>query len=158
MDKMLSVIAAVISVTGALVTWYAIFRDRGCIKASSSISLGEPDDSLYLIIEIVNSGRRPVFIKYLVKCHKRAKFWCTIASIKAEGLTIEDIVRQQYDLPIVKLCEGEYHRIVVDREDMSTLYINPLNVFANSLHLEDVLGKRYKIKGIKKNIRKFVAK
>jgi hypothetical protein len=161
----ISSIALVVSTINLVFTIYNIFRDRGKVTAWAEISYDtskDPDNPPpALRVRVVNSGRRPIVILYIVK-EAKTRIWFSsivdpVLPIDENGKLLrfpknKDFVAQNSCLT---LREGEVFEWIIDYEEhLGELIFDDGNFhFAKKLYIEDVLKNRYYVKKSFENIK-----
>lgn len=131
-----SALALLVALTSLGYSIYNITRDRGRVRVVSHFHEPSEYGQGHIAIEIVNAGRRAVILTYLYY---------------DEG-TGHSIGRQfEGGNPHLHLGEHEPHRVVVEQEDLKQETPDE-TIKAKTIWFEDTLGRRYKIKGIEKQI------
>ncbi|TBU76191.1 hypothetical protein [Phytopseudomonas daroniae] len=164
----IALLALLVSCVSMGVSLYNVVRDRARIKAYSSIYYDhsrslEPDPSLR--IRVVNVGRRPVMLAYLVKSSREGEWASTLRPIQPPeesggqlGVWIDKAMLAQHSA--LRLAEGEVFEMLIHREDYGFHLCNCSGdsvLEAEKLYVEDVQGRRYFVKGSRKNIARLIS-
>jgi len=132
----LSIFAILISCISLVWTIYVGYRDRGNIKATSKISYSGPDSKYFhLQVKAVNYGRRAVIL---------SMFGVDYSDGSWGGSYIEEKEG--------RLAENEKYEITIRAGDSNTM--SPDGEIAVDFWFEDTLGRRYKVKNAKENLKK----
>lgn len=132
----LSIFAILISCISLVWTIYVGYRDRGNIKATSKISYSGPDSKYFhLQVKAVNYGRRAVIL---------SMFGVDYSDGSWGGSYIEK--------KDSRLAENEKYEITIRVGDSNTM--SPDGEIAVDFWFEDTLGRRYKVKNAKENLKK----
>jgi hypothetical protein len=132
----LSIFAILISCISLVWTIYVGYRDRGNIKATSKISYNGPNSKYFhLQVKAVNCGRRPVILSMFGKDYSDGAWGGSYIEEK-EG----------------RLAENEKYEITIRAGDSDTM--SPDGEEAVDFWFEDTLGRRYKVKNAKENLKK----
>jgi len=132
----LSIEAIIIACISLFWSIYLGYRDRGNIKATSKISYNGPNSKyFYLQIKAVNCSRRPVVLSMFGKDYSNGAW---------EGSYIEEKEG--------RLAENEKYEITIRAGDSDTM--SPDGEEAVNFWFEDTLGRRYKVKNAKENLKK----
>ena len=136
----LSLIAIIIACISLFWSIYLGYRDRGNIKAISKISYNGPDSKYFhLQVKVVNCGRRPVIL---------SMFGADYSDGTRGGTYIEK--------ESGRLTENEKYEITIRAGDSDTM--SPDGEEAVDFWFEDTLGRRYKVKNAKENLKKLWGK
>jgi len=132
----LSISAIIIAFISLFWSIYLGYRDRGSIKATSKISYSGPDSKYFhLQVKAVNCGRRPVILSMFGKDYSDGSWGGSYIEEK-EG----------------RLAENEKYEITIRAGDSDTM--SPDGEEAVDFWFEDTLGRRYKVKNAKENLKK----
>jgi hypothetical protein len=131
-----SAIALVVALTSLGFSIYNIMRDRGRVRVVSHFFEPSEYGHGHIAIEIVNAGRRTVILTFL---------YFDDGTGHSVGNQFEG------GKPHLRLGEHEPHRVVLHQEDLDQETPDD-TVKAKTIWFEDTLGRRYKIKGIEKQI------
>lgn len=132
----LSISAIIIAFISLFWSIYLGYRDRGNIKATSEISYNGPDSKYFhLQVKAVNCGRRPVILSMFGKDYSDGSWGGSYIEEK-EG----------------RLAENEKYEITIRAGDSDTM--SPDGEEAVDFWFEDTLGRRYKVKNAKENLKK----
>jgi len=119
---------------------YLGHRDRGNIKATSKIFYDGPGSKYFhLQVKAVNYGRRPVILSI---------FGADYSNDAGSGTYIEK--------ENSRLTENEKYEITIRAGDSNTM--SPDGEEAIDFWFEDTLGRRYKVKNAKENLKKLWGK
>ena len=140
----LSIFAVLISCVSLIWSIYVGYRDRGNIKATSEIYYFEltsysekPSKKIpKLKIKAVNCGRRPVILSMFGADYSNGS-WSGTYIEKESG----------------RLTENEKYEITINAEDRDTMSPDGEGEGAVDLWIEDTLGRRYKVKNAKENLK-----
>jgi len=136
----LSIGAIIIASISLFWSIYLGYRDRGNIKATSKISYDGPDSKYFhLQVKTVNYGRRPVIL---------SMFGADYSDGTRGGTYIEK--------ESGRLTENEKYEITIRAGDSDTM--SPDGEEAIDFWFEDTLGRRYKVKNAKENLKKLWGK
>ena len=136
----LSISAIIIACISLFWSFYIGYRDRGNIKATSKISYSGPDSKYFhLQVKAVNCGRRPVILSMFGKDYSDGSWGGSYIEEK-EG----------------RLAENEKYEITIRAGDSDTM--SPDGEEAVDFWFEDTLGRRYKVKNAKENLKKLWGK
>lgn len=165
---LIALLALLVSCVSMGVSLYNVVRDRAWIKAHSSIfhdySRGtEPGPSLR--IRVVNAGRRPVMLTYLVRSGRQGEWSESLCPVRLHEIGEDDLagliekskLTQYFAL---RLAEGEVFEKIVHRDDYNYElcdFIEDELREAEKLYVEDVQGRRYFVKGSRKNIARLIS-
>ena len=136
----LSISAIIIACISLAWSIYLGYRDRGNIKATSKIYYSGPDSKYFhLQVKAVNCGRRPVILSMFGKDYSDGSWGGSYIEEK-EG----------------RLAENEKYEITIRAGDSHTM--SPDGEEAVDFWFEDTLGRRYKVKNAKENLKKLWGK
>jgi hypothetical protein len=143
----LSILAILISCISLIWSIYVGYRDRGNIKATSEISYIEitsysekPSKIIpNLKIKAVNCGRRPVILSML-------------GSIYSDGSWGGSYIEKE----VGRLAENEKYEKTFSTGDSDIM--SPDGEEVVDFWFEDTLGRRYKVKNAKENLKKLWGK
>lgn len=145
-NSVIAWIALLVSTLSLVVSLLNYRRDAARLKATSYFLTSWGHDSVVIKIDIVNAGRRPIIVSMLSsEATTRTRFW------RRKVLTyMNEFIEEEAGLT---LTEGQ---VVSRRLDISDLYIQTGEdvYFTDQIWVIDTLGKRHKIKRIRKNIGK----
>ncbi len=132
-----AIAALFISVLSLCLSAYSVLRDRSRLKATSIQYKWGP-----LRIRAVNRGRRPVILTMLRGEYNGGYKSGTYLGDKNEGIRLNE--RERYEINL----DGAHHIVLTTHPESH----EPL--FAKNLWFEDTTGRRYRIKRIKRHLRK----
>ena len=143
MENKLAFVAMIISFISLSVSIYLAWRDRANLKTHSQIYRHhETNESSALYVKAVNTGRRPITLRYMIGCYeeKSESFWEMEdgAVLLEEGCFYEDKIGK---------FDGEMINIGIHGNETLML---------EDLFFEDTTGKRHSIKDAKHNIAKLL--
>ncbi|MBD5779807.1 hypothetical protein IEN85_09910 [Pelagicoccus sp. NFK12] len=154
--KYLPVIAICISILSLGISWYSLYRDKSRLTIRANIFTDQKSKKV-LEIRAVNVGRRPLYINWFGLRHGKETSRTSIVPYEFIDLKeqLESMEHHKAKEPFVKLTEGEMFRHCITRDDASTLFMAGVEEFAEKVWIEDALGKRFCIPGIKKTLKQF---
>jgi hypothetical protein len=146
----ISIIAILLSSISLILSGYSIFRDRSKIKSWSYLFYDYVDKpSLRMIF--VNKGRRPIYLKHI---SYKFNSGTTQSPFNNPGVSTNenneliDIKPMLAHKSCIRLTEGETYEEIIKFDSWYRI-INTQGdhvEYANSIWVEDVEGKKYKIK------------
>ena len=139
-SEIISVIALGLSVISISVSIYNVLRDRAYLLIDSQFYGAWEGDQPYIHISIRNSGRRPVIIR----------MW---ACVDDDGNWVGKLLGKDHQG--IRLGETEWYEFDFHIEDLYQ-ETPDYDVNVTDLWVEDSLGRRYKIKNARKNIRQLI--
>lgn len=136
-SDILSIIAVTISAISLGISFYHLFQDRAYINVDSIfINRGSATGS-FLIVNIKNSGRRPLIIRSW-GLREKSNYWQSFSL----GETNKGI----------EIGEKGFYEFRIEFSDVAQHIIESELV---NLWVEDSLNRRYKIKNAVKHVKKF---
>jgi hypothetical protein len=136
-----SAAALAVALTSLGFSIFNILRDRGRVRVTSNFFAPSEYGNGHISISIVNAGRRTVILTYL---------YFDDGTGHSVGSQFEG------GKPHLRLGEHEPHRVVLEEEDLDQETPDD-TIKAKVIWFEDTLGRRYKIKGIEKQIQQLRA-
>lgn len=163
-----SIFAAVISGLSLAISFHNVRRDRAQVYARSEIFYDstrslEPEPSMR--VRIINAGRRPITITQFIIISDQGNWFTPLRTLGGKELQeattegrplIERFVSQNTS---IRLSEGEIFEMIIHHDDDRILYdfFEEDQREAQDLQIEDVLGRKYKVKNAKKSFSKLKA-
>jgi len=163
-----SIFAAIISGLSLVISFYSVRRDRAQVHARSEVFYDktrtlEPEPRMR--VRIINAGRRPIIITQFVIISDQGNWFTSLRVLEGSELQeaiiegrplIEKFVAQNTS---IRLSEGEVFEIIIHHDDDRILYdfFEDDQREAQDLQVEDVLGRRYRVKDAKKSFSKLKA-
>ena len=129
----LSVCALLVSLFSVVWSIHIGRRDRGKIEANSELSRSI-GGVLCIEVKAVNRGRRPIIL---------TKLWTDVQGGQSFGTYLKD--------EVLRLDENEQFKIEIPPGDKYTM--SQKGERAIAFWLEDTLGRRYRVKNAKKNLK-----
>ncbi|RZQ19024.1 hypothetical protein D8T36_22315 [Vibrio vulnificus] len=139
MDNILSIAAIILSILSLLLSVYVTWKDRGRLKIyAHPVKHPDTDEYSFTSINVVNTGRRVVLMKYFVGEYfdgSTARY-CLNSTCEVVVLTEGQDFKYKlgkFDGPMVNMRDENQHE---DSEIKNCLF-------------EDTMGKKWKVKGAK---------
>ena len=143
MDNILSIAAIFLSVLSLLVSIYVAWKDHGRLKIyAHPIKHPDTDEYSYTSINVVNTGRRVVLMKYFVAVYFDGSIARCCLNSNCEAIVLTEGQDFKYKLgkfdgPMVNICEENQNE---DSEIKNCFF-------------EDTMGKKWEVKGAKSALR-----
>jgi len=136
----ISLLALCVSTASISLSWFFGFRDRANLRTSAILhSHNHGYQGTLIELEIVNHGRRPAILTYLVGEERDGGASAIVLGEKDRGIRLQE--HEKY-----KITVYSHDLVIIDPEGNEHEYI--------SYWFEDTLGRKYKVKGIRKLIEK----
>ena len=132
----LAIAAFLVSLTSLAFSIYFGFLDRSRLKASSRYYPPWEDSPAYITVSAVNHGRRPIILTWLGGYYKDGNWEATGLGKNKIGLRL-----------------GENERFEETIDSAHNILYNQTESRITDLWFEDTLGRRYKVKNAKKDLK-----
>lgn len=138
-SEIISAFAFAISVTSLGLSAYVALRDRGRVRAKSTFYAATEGRPASMRVEAVNIGRRPVILTLFGGYYENGCWSAVHIGDYKRGVRLEENERFRENI------DGLHHM----------LFYPETGAAVTDLWFEDTLGRRYRVRGAKKNLKRF---